>query len=286
MNKILAIIVTYNRLPDLKICIQTLKKQNYMDFDILVVNNGSTDGTKEFLDECRDVISIHQENLGGAGGFNAGQQYALEHGYDWVWMMDDDGVPHEDQLQNLLVYAEKSGKKFLNALVIDKDDHSRFAFYAQGFKLSDVDGREVIEEFIHPFNGTFIHRSVLETAGLVKKEMFIWGDEIELTMRYRKHGFEPVTVCNAIHYHPKEKGNFQKFLNMNLLIKPERMSAFYYRNQGYIHGEYFHDKWYKGWKPMVYYTLYYLSKLNVREACKVLKFYIKGMKNDYSDRIL
>ena len=44
---LLVLIVTYNRLSDLKICVETVRKQTYKYFNILVVNNGSTDGTKE-----------------------------------------------------------------------------------------------------------------------------------------------------------------------------------------------------------------------------------------------
>ena len=49
-KKILAVIVTYNRVNDLKNCVNSLRRQTYRYFDILVVNNGSIDGTKEYLD--------------------------------------------------------------------------------------------------------------------------------------------------------------------------------------------------------------------------------------------
>ena len=69
MENILAVVVTYNRINDLKLCINSLRNQTYRDFDILIVDNGSTDGTKEFVDSLEDIIVIHQDNLGGAGGF-------------------------------------------------------------------------------------------------------------------------------------------------------------------------------------------------------------------------
>ena len=48
-DKVLNVIVTYNRLKDLKVCVENVKGQTYKDLDILVVNNGSTDGTTEYL---------------------------------------------------------------------------------------------------------------------------------------------------------------------------------------------------------------------------------------------
>ena len=95
MKKVLAIIVTYNRLDCLKECLASLNSQTCQDFDILVINNGSTDGTKEYLDSKENLLKIHQNNLGGAGGFYAGMKYMYDNGYEWLWMMDDDGLPEK-----------------------------------------------------------------------------------------------------------------------------------------------------------------------------------------------
>ena len=70
--------------------IDALRKQTYNDYQIVVVNNGSTDGTEKWLSQQRDIITITQENLGGAGGFFAGMKYVAEHGYEYCWIMDDD----------------------------------------------------------------------------------------------------------------------------------------------------------------------------------------------------
>ena len=74
-DKVLNVIVTYNRLNDLKVCIENVKGQTYKNLDILVVNNGSTDGTTEYLAAQTDIKVINQNNLGGAGGFYAGMKY-------------------------------------------------------------------------------------------------------------------------------------------------------------------------------------------------------------------
>ncbi|HNI97154.1 MAG TPA: glycosyltransferase, partial [Leptospiraceae bacterium] len=66
--KILAAAVTYNRKSLLERCILALKSQTYSDFEILVINNGSTDGTSDWLAE-NGIPYITQENSGGAGGF-------------------------------------------------------------------------------------------------------------------------------------------------------------------------------------------------------------------------
>ena len=174
-NVVLAVVVTFNRLDELKVCVAALKSQSYESLNILVVNNGSTDGTKEWLTQQSNVIVINQENLGGAGGFYTGMKYMYDNGYEWLVMMDDDGIPDKNEIKNLI----QSYDKVVSAV-----------------------GKEVI----HPFNGTLVKRSVIEKIGMIKKEMFIWGDEKEYMARAIHNGIGLYTVPAAIHYHPKEKG--------------------------------------------------------------------------------
>lgn len=99
--KIFAIVVTYNRLELLKKSIGALRRQQRLD-QIVVVNNGSNDGTKEWLDGQADLQVIHQENVGGSGGFHTGIKVAYDEGADWIWCMDDDVFPKDGCLDELL----------------------------------------------------------------------------------------------------------------------------------------------------------------------------------------
>lgn len=285
-NKILALIVTYNRIDDLKNCIDALKKQSFQNFDILIVNNGSNDGTKEFLDSLRDnIIVIHQENLGGAGGFYAGMKYMYENGYEWLWMMDDDGVPDKEQLQTLLKHGDRF--KYMNALVLNINKPTELAFSGfQNKTIPEIQKEDYVLNMCHPFNGTLIHKSVIEKIGYIKKEMFIWGDEMEYKKRTLKAGFEVATITHAIHLHPKEKGikAIEKFRGGNylILVKPEKLSHHYYRNLGYLGATYNGFKhWYQGLSTQIVHVKYFLKKGNVWEAYKFLKYYYRGRNNNY-----
>lgn len=65
MKKIGIVVVTYNRLSLLKEVIDSLRKQTYESRDIIVVNNGSTDDTPNWLKEQNDIKTITQRNVGG-----------------------------------------------------------------------------------------------------------------------------------------------------------------------------------------------------------------------------
>ena len=78
MKKVGIVVVTYNRLALLKEAIDSLRNQIYTNREIVVVNNGSTDGTQEWLNAQKDIIVNTQQNLGGAGGLFTGVKYVGE----------------------------------------------------------------------------------------------------------------------------------------------------------------------------------------------------------------
>ena len=284
--KTIALIVTYNRLADLRKCIFSLRRQTFNEFDILVVNNGSSDGTKEYLDSEKGLMTIHQDNLGGAGGFYAGMKYMMDNGYDWLWMMDDDGIAEAHQLEELMKYASERDYPVVNALVLNRDRKDELSFHAPVRFQKELDGQELTNAFVHPFNGTLIHRSVIEKVGMIKKEMFIWGDEMEYMERLRVNGYKPATIVKAIHYHPKEKGKKMRVIpfvdKYQIMDKPAKFSKYYYRNTGYMHREYGHH-WYTGTPFVCSNLIAQLIRGRFGEAAKFLKYYLKGRRNDFTD---
>lgn len=105
MNKYAEVIVTYNRKKLLKENIEALLNQTFKDHDILIVDNNSNDGTKEMVAEIQDKrIKYYNtgKNLGGAGGFAFGLRKAIELGYLYAWIMDDDSIPEKEALQSLV----------------------------------------------------------------------------------------------------------------------------------------------------------------------------------------
>ena len=104
MRDVLAVVVTHDRLALLRECLDALRAQT-VPCDILVVDNASTDGTKEYLQGERSpslAVCSFTENRGGAGGFRLGVRYGRQKGYAYLWLMDDDVLPRPDALSSLL----------------------------------------------------------------------------------------------------------------------------------------------------------------------------------------
>ena len=279
------IIIPHYNIPELLVrCLKSIPARD--DIQIIVIDDGSNERNKSILKEIEQTFPyiqfIYQENLGGAGGFFAGMKYMYEHHYEWLWMMDDDGLPASTQLEMLL--KDKGEYLFLNALVVNKDDHSKLSFGEMN-DISEFKGQLTTEEVFHPFNGTFIHWCVIHKVGLVKKEMFIWGDEQEYRLRVVKNGYKAATVISAIHYHPSEKGrkiSVVPFLNnCYILDKPRNLSNIFYRNLGYVYKLY-GSKWYTGLKTIGCYLLAYTLRFQFKEVWKILKYYNRGRNNNFN----
>lgn len=238
MEKAIAVVVSYNRQKLLSECITALRNQTRKLDAILVVNNGSTDNTEEWLKEQDDVIFITQSNLGSSGGFNTGISWAYKNGYSWIWCMDDDGYPKEDALEFLLD-AQPASLSLMNCAVINKEDKKTFVWKTKNFATIDDVDSNLIYGIGHPFNGTLIHRAIVERVGLPKTSLFLWGDESEYYHRIVSKNNIPVcTVASSIHYHPAAAFTYKEDWN----YKSSWKMYFYVRNRLHIHNTKFNNK--------------------------------------------
>ncbi|MFM7711099.1 MAG: glycosyltransferase [Ferruginibacter sp.] len=202
MKKTIALVVSYNRLPQLKQCIKALRQQTIQPDAILVVNNGSSDYTSVWLDKQPDIIHHYQDNSGTAGGYHAGLLWAMQNGYDWVWCMDDDGLPSVNAFENLMHHAD-DGKSLLSCVVIDEEDKSSLVWPSKSYKTLADCQHQILTGEAHPFNGTLLHRRTIEKVGYPLTHLFYWGVEREYLYRIM-HQFDiPVkTIGDSVLYHP------------------------------------------------------------------------------------
>lgn len=200
--KIIAVVVTYNRLDLLKKAIAALKRQTHKIDEILVINNGSTDGTEEWLATVDGITVITQENIGGSGGFWRGIKEAYKCGADYIWCMDDDVHPFDDCLENLLKIMPENGGIVTpqrlyngNKLVLGGECHhfnfsNPFKPLKQNLKLVEIEqcDRSIDVESIS-FEGPIFSRNIIESIGLPKRDLFIFWDDTEYSYRAHRNGF-------------------------------------------------------------------------------------------------
>ena len=186
--RIAAAVVTYNRKELLAECVGALLEQTY-PVDILIIDNASTDGTRQELEEliCQGKVQYINTgaNLGGAGGFHVAVKEAVSRKYDYIWLMDDDTIPEKDAL-SALVQALKDTKGnfgFLSSKAVWKDGNV-CRMNEQKFLDSEViNGKKFTKCRQATFVSLFLPSRVVLQIGLPIKEFFIWGDDVEYTRR-------------------------------------------------------------------------------------------------------
>lgn len=233
-NKVAIIVVTYNRLKMLQDEIVSLLNQTYKDAQIVVVNNGSNDGTLEWLESQSDIYTITQENLGGAGGFYTGVKYAAENGFKYCWVMDDDVLCEPDALEKLVEEAERTPDiGFLCSRVFAPDKTSSMNVPVIDYRTHDglyTDWlRRIDEKIIQVRCATFV--SVLFPVvrvyelGLPIKDYFIWGDDVEYTKRL-SNDHVSYLICDSKVIHRRNSG---KELDIFTETNKFRLRFYYYR---------------------------------------------------------
>lgn len=238
MEKAIAVVVTYNRQSLLSECIAALRNQTKKLDAILVINNGSTDNTANWLVEQKDIFFVTQKNCGSAGGFNIGINWAFKHGYSWIWCMDDDGYPKEDALEKILT-DDVNTLCLRNCAVINKEDKRSFVWQTKNYTTLDEVDTKIVYGVGHPFNGTMLHRNIIERVGLPQQRLFLWGDETEYLHRITSKNKIPVcTITDSIHYHPAAAVTYKKDWDYQHAWK----MYFYIRNRFYIHKTKFDNK--------------------------------------------
>ena len=179
-----AVVVTYNRKEWLIECIEAIKKQTVTVSRILIINNDSSDGTREWLDDQLDLEVVHQGNVGGAGGFETGIQRAYEQGHKWIWCLDDDVEPVLDGLEKMLKHSNTSQCINTNKIGVGGEIIKLGGFMnllstnRRPFKEKNISPRPEWSEFEGAcFEGMLIHRDIVTSIGYPIGEMFIGGDD-------------------------------------------------------------------------------------------------------------
>lgn len=237
--KICVVLVTYNRLDLLKLALDKVMNQTYKIEKVLIINNNSTDGTKEYLEKlnnCKIEVINLDKNIGGAGGFYTGIKYTANEGYDYLWIMDDDTIVEKDSLEKLIhginiISKENEKIGFVCSNVLYKDNTlCSMNIPVVAKKWSEMLGDGIAKLESASFVSILINTNVIRKIGLPIKEFFIWGDDVEYTRRISKE-YSGYLIGNS---------KVKHFMNNNketdIMVDDSRIDRYYYdfRNSIFI----------------------------------------------------
>ncbi len=212
MKKIGIGIVTYNRKSLFIDCLNSLLNQSFKIDGIYILDNNSNDGTFEYIidnffqdktsnfDNWRqsDKLKILfykrlKENGGSSIGFYELTKKIYEDNYEWILITDDDVIFEKDYLKNIFNKIKKSDKKVFLSYMVNNFDEKQ------------------IKSTSPIFAGGVIAREIFDLVGFPVKDYFIYWDDVEFIIRYKKFGIDEEVVENAFCIHDQSKiySNYQ-----------------------------------------------------------------------------
>lgn len=232
-----AVVVTRDRRELLEGCLERLQTQTRRPDLVLVFDNASSDGTREWLNQLGELVRPvrSEENLGGAGGFAAGLAAAHAEGFDWIWLMDDDTWPEPTALEALLAGADRApgpeAPLLLASVVRWKDGRLHpmnepwFAWRRRGELVAAVD-----HGLLHLRHATFVSllvaRRAVDLHGGPLAHYFVSTEDFEWSGRILRHGTgylvpESVVLHHTVEAHTPGMGprdRFHWFVRNSLLM--------------------------------------------------------------------
>lgn len=250
MSSVAVIIPNLNGEDSLEDCLNSLLEQTT---NIIVVENGSKDKSLELLKSKFPSVEVivNQVNLGFAGGVNQGIKKAVEEGFSYVALFNNDAVADKDWLHSLVSYMDKHpgvGIATCKFLSIDgkKMDSTGDLYSNWGIasprgrdeKTSDKYDKDV--NIFAASGGASIYRvSMLKEVGLFDEDFFAYYEDVDLSFRAQLMGWKVAYVPKAVAYHQigatsgKIKGftTYQASKNIPLLFY-KNVPSKYFRTVG------------------------------------------------------
>jgi len=247
-SKVFIIIPNWNLKDDTIICVRSVLAGSYAQQRVVVVDNGSSDGSVEALSEhfgeAIDLI-VSCENIGFAAAVNLGIRYALSQGADWVLILNNDTTVAPDMLEQLMAVAtSRPDIGILGPAIFYYNQPDRVwhlgdrhpSWSPIPFRIS----ANILqtEKGILPVNyvtgcGMLIRREVFQTIGMFDEGYFMYYEDADFCRRAEQAGFSIACVPAARMWH-KVSGSTRGDISYQLYLKTRSRVRFYRRHYSLV----------------------------------------------------
>lgn len=212
------IVLNYNSRDDTLDCLRSLQHLTYLAAQIILVDNGSTDGTVEAVRACYPKVTIIEtgQNLGFTGGNNIGIQHALRQGAEYIMLLNNDTIVAPDMIDVLVNAMRQDPSLSITGPTIYYYDQPEIVWSAGGsidWRRGQTHMMGINEEDKGQFGQTprivefvtgcalMARRDVWEQVGLLDDKFFMYFEETEWCVRATRAGFKIAHVPAAMMWH-------------------------------------------------------------------------------------
>jgi len=235
------IIVTYNSLSDIGRCLSSIQAGTNLPYEVFIIDNNSTDGTKDCLRDLKGVhVIINDENIGFSKACNQGIQRASGEYIvllnpdtavttDWAWRMllhFKNGVGAVGPVSNYVAGLQKH--ELYRKSNLEKADINEIAknFYAWN-KNHSVETKLLIGFCM------MIKRSVMDDIGLLDEDFFLGIEDLEYSWRLGQKGYKLAVATDVFIFHQGQKSFSTVLPEKNCRITQECQDKLYEKLEAY-----------------------------------------------------
>ncbi|NDE09615.1 MAG: glycosyltransferase family 2 protein [Chitinophagia bacterium] len=296
--KVAIILLNWNSFDHTSNCIESLQLCDYPSFEIIVVDNGSIDGSGNLLKaKFPEIILIASPtNEGFAAGNNRGFSYAIDNQFTYAMMLNNDVFVEPDFISKLINYMEShpetgaiQPKIFFN--------HDRKKIWNGGSYFLSWLGWTYSKRYMRKAGvlqsqfqqvdwitgcAFLTKTSILKEVGLLKEAFFIYYEDVDLSFRIRSNGYQLIFHPESIIYHIAGSSNKTKLKGKEGYSSP---IVHYLNSRNHIWFLKIWTKWYQWPSTLLILFLYYLSimfyfasRWRTTKLKSVLRGILDGMK--------
>lgn len=240
------LIINWNGYALTKDCLESLKALDYGNFKTVLVDNGSVDGSGEKLKNEFPEIELlpSPENLGFTGGNNLGIQWALDHIFDYVLLLNNDTVVEPGFLDPLVSFLEQNPDygavqpKIMLEAERDKIWNAGGGYFkwlemTWSVGIGKIDDGQFDQEKDTPWItgcAMLIRSAIIREAGMLDSRFFAYYEDVEWSFRIKKQGYR-------LRYFPQSKifhvagGSSKKIKTKEGIVPP---IIHYYRTRNHL----------------------------------------------------
>jgi GT2 family glycosyltransferase len=213
LKKVSVVVLNYNGKRFLQETLTSLLNQTHQNLEIILVDNGSSDGSAKYVEENFTPVTlvVNGENLGFGGGNNRGIENATG---AYIATLNNDAVAKPDWIEELVKVIERSERIGMCAskmLFYDRGDiinsagiciSKSGAAWDRGMFEEDDGQYDKREDVFGPCAGAALYRkTMLDEIGLFDEDFFMYMEDVDLAFRARLGGWKCMYVPSAVVYH-------------------------------------------------------------------------------------
>lgn len=217
MNRVAVVVLNYKGINDTVACLASLAQQTYKDFSVIVIENGSNDGSAEQLKQLESqygeklTIIYNAKNLGFTGGVNTGIRWALKHDYLYIALFNNDAIAKPTWLEKLVDATENKEVGMVTSLLLhehgDTIDSSGDWYSKWGLPFprnrGDLAAKAPESQFVFGATGgaTLYAAKMFRDIGLFDEDLFAYYEDTDICFRAQLAGWKIFYEKSAVAYH-------------------------------------------------------------------------------------